>query len=167
MSTGLMLEFRSEQHNLGGQSEDDAWSRDSTHTDNSLERVWMKDPKKTLMKAIRDEEIECDVVVGAEVVPGDTVYIVWAEYSTGDSFGNDGGQYVAIAAFVNENNAKTCAYNAKNLEEKKITSYMDTDRYGLSVILDNGIDFKFHVPWIGYFENLENVHVSCMEVELE
>jgi hypothetical protein len=168
MATGLMLVFEETEHNMGGYDPSDSWSRDSWDRDNTLVKVWMKDPLKQLAKVLKDDECpECDVVVGTEVLPGDKVYIVWTEYSTGDSFGNDGGQREVVAAFVDEERAKKCALDCTNFAEKETSAYWDDSRYSLHVELDNGTTYKFHVPWLGYFERLEEVHVSEMIIEAE
>lgn len=161
MSTGLLIEFHSEQENLGGRYDDDEWSRDSTNTINTLVKVTSLDAKDSLAYSLKNGEFpECDLVVGADVGPGDKVFIVWVEYGTGDSFGSDGGNIELIAAFIDEERAKACAENCKKFEENDEASYLDDDRYTLKVELDNGQTYGVYVPWTGYFECLEQVHVT-------
>jgi hypothetical protein len=72
--------------------------------------------------------------------PGDTIYLVWAQYSTGDSFGSYGAQYELCAVFNNPDEA----------EKEK-------DR------LENTSDYS--VPWTGYFESLDSLNVESFVVQ--
>jgi hypothetical protein len=166
MATGLLIELESEYENTGGRVDDDEWSRDSSRTTNNLGEVTALDAKESLAYSLKNGDFpNCDLVVGAEVEPGDIVYIVWAEYTTGDSFGTDYGQYELIAAFVDEEKAKKCAKACKDFEENQNSTYLDSDRYSLKVELDNGQTYTVHVPWTGYFESLERVHVTTKTIK--
>lgn len=66
---------------------------------------------------------------------GQTVFLVWAKYSTGDSFGHDGGQYELLEVHTDANTAHLRAEHFS-----KVTDYS--------------------VPWTGYFEHLDYVTVD-------
>lgn len=161
MATGLLIEFHTERENLGGRRDDDEWSRDSYRTYNTLTKVTSLDAKDSLAYSLKNGEFpECDLVVGADVGVGDKVYIVWVEYTTGDSFGSDSGNIEMIGAFVDVDRANKCAQSCKDFGEDDSAGYMDLDRYSLKVELDNGQTYSVHVPWTGYFEHLDQVHVT-------
>jgi hypothetical protein len=161
MAPGLLIDVDSEQESLGGRVDDDEWSRDSSRKINRLNAVTSLDAKESLAYSLKNGDFpNCDLVVGAEVGPGDIVYIVWAEYTTGDSFGTDYGQYELIAAFVDEEKANKCAKDCENFVENQHATYLDAERYSLKIELDNGQTYSIHVPWTGYFENLERVNVT-------
>jgi hypothetical protein len=163
MATGLLLKFNSYTENLGGRTEDDDWSRDATSTTSTLEQVFALDAKESFAFTLKNGDFPaCDLVVGAEVGPGDKVFIVWVEYGTSDSFGSDGGNVEMIGAFIDEERAKKCAQDCENFNENDSSTYMDTSRYEMRVELDNGQTYNVWIPWTGYFENLERVHITPM-----
>jgi hypothetical protein len=108
---------------------DDRWDRAST--DGSVTaascRLTQKDEYNSLP-------------VDGEVNTGDKIWLVWAQYSTGDSFGSDGGQYELC---------KACKTEVEALAE--------VDR--LQGITD------YSVPWNGNFENLDFIKAEEMVVQ--
>jgi hypothetical protein len=78
--------------------------------------------------------------VSFSVKRGDIVWLVWAQYSTGDSFGSYGGQYELCGAFASEADA--------GKEAARLTSVTD-----------------YSVPWNGYFESLDFIKVEPFEVQ--
>jgi hypothetical protein len=150
MVTGLKVEMDRHYNNHGGKCEDDEWTRDSGSYDNTFCGVYsMKSPAK-LAESIKTGYIEDpDIVVGADVNVGDTVYIVWVEYGTGDSFGSDGGNVEYIAGFVDKAKAEECEAMIRKVEV-----------YSYTLTLEDGSSHDMHSPWIGYFECLEAVHIN-------
>lgn len=108
---------------------ENSWSRDSTGGSVSIRsaKLVSRDGYGVLQTAF-------------SVAPGDTVYLVWAQYSTGDSFGSDGGKYELCAVYDNAEDAAT-------------------ERERLEKVTD------FSVPWTGYFEDLDFVRVEALTVE--
>lgn len=81
------------------------------------------------------------------VKKGDTVYVVWAEWSSGDSFGFGERNHVEVMEiFRSKQKALACAETLeftkkdyKNEVEKTVPAYRG---------------------WIGYFERLDAIHVE-------
>lgn len=85
----------------------------------------------------------CTASKDLPVQPGDTVYVVVATYTTGDTFGSDGGQTQILDAFVDPDEAAELAGVAK-----------EADQYSFE---HNGQNYR--PAWIGYFEHLDDMSV--------
>jgi hypothetical protein len=107
---------------------DDEWSRDS------------HDGRTTITGATRVEKDGYDTVgfIG-DLPPSTRIFLIWAQYGTGNSFGRDGGQYELLEVCVTEE----FAYDRKKHYEA-VTDYS--------------------VPWNGYFEWLEGVHIETFVI---
>lgn len=81
----------------------------------------------------------------------DTVYIVWARYSTGSTFGSD-QDFVILDVFTDERQAHKVA-SALEKNEKK-------ESFQRRVAGKN-----YYIPWDGYFECLEDMYVTELIVE--
>lgn len=98
-----------------------------------------------------------DVVADFEVKDGDELFLVYAEYSSGDSFGHSTGNLEFIAVYKTEQKAWD-AYNV-------IDNGGSTD---LVFILESGLEYKLgYAPWDGYFENLQHFNVVKLKVDNE
>lgn len=95
-----------------------------------------------------------DIGVPFKVVEGETYYLLWASYNTGDSFSHQEGLVCFIDLFqskeVAEENAKRCT---AKLEE-----------YSVCIKLDDGREYKMHAPWEGYFESLNFIEVLPLKL---
>lgn len=78
---------------------------------------------------------------------GDTVYAVVVEYTTGDTFGRDGGQSKVLDVFTDPKEAADLAQRAEDHD-------YSTDGFGFE---HNGVDY--YTPWCGYFESLDKIEV--------
>lgn len=108
---------------------DDDWSRASTDGD------------VTILKAVlTNKEAFDSLPVPDTFEVGNKIFLVWAQYSTGDSFGSDGGQYELLAVYPTYEEAK----QSKEHYEKV------TD---------------FSVPWNGYFERLDGIYIDEFTLE--
>ncbi len=84
-----------------------------------------------------------DVTSEHDFAVGERVFVVWAEWSSGDSFGN--GDRCSVEAFgVFKTGAEATAYQ-QELESANHSG----DRW---------------LPWFGYFESLDAVHVECATI---
>lgn len=93
-----------------------------------------------------DEEFDVDY----EVNIGDTVYVLYMEYSSGDSFGRSDGNIEIIWVFK----SKELANSAKeNYNAHQGASIIDC-------ITDSGVRMSLSNPAYGYFENIENVDIK-------
>lgn len=80
-----------------------------------------------------------------EVSPGDTLYVVVVGYTSGDTFGRDGGHTAVLDAFT----------DADAAEELMEAAVENRDREYKMV--HNGVEY--YCPWVGYFENMEEINV--------
>ena len=94
-----------------------------------------------------------DLIALEEYEPGDPVYIVWAEYSQGDSFGwaNRGRTEILIAL--------------KNLEDakrvQKLAMLFKPEGYVYYFPFEFGKHTaEIYCPWLGYFEQLDEIHID-------
>lgn len=134
MTTYIKFEMDVRSWSTGGHDPEDSWSRDST------------DGEVSARSAVKVKEDGYDVLgIDADLGVGTVVYLVWAQYSTGDSFGRDGGQYILLDVYTSrdEADAKKEYYN----NVKHDGSY--------------GADFPY-LPWFGYFESLDYVSVDAL-----
>lgn len=129
----------------------------------------------TIGDAIIDEKY-ADVVACFPVEAGDVAYLVYATFSTGDSFGHDSNKYCefvdlyatekkahAAANLIEQHNAWVVSqqYNYLSRVAKKKegrAEFMDTLHVRLT--REDGTKYDFHVPWGGHFESLNGVNVQ-------
>jgi len=96
---------------------------------------------------------------------GDVAYLVWAEWSSGDSFGNancsdteafgllkEASDAFALATALREAKENT---NAKNWDDHYKFEWKSSD--GQKVV------YGF-LPWLGYFECLDNIYVETVQI---
>lgn len=91
-------------------------------------------------------------------------FLVWAEYSTGDSFGSSDRGSVEVLVL--------CSTLAKAEEfRKKLQDWTDKKRSGADSGTDwnwdfkatvEGQEFKMHIPWLGYFEHLDSINIESI-----
>lgn len=116
---------------------DDSWDRGSTATTHDFGGAFLGEKVRSW-----GEYIE---VADGEFEEGDTVHLVVAVYSTGDSFGNDDGACVEmISAHKEESNAIV----AEGLVTHATGPVDLPDGYKLT-----------YLPWKGYFESLDYVTI--------
>lgn len=116
----------------------DSWDRGNTDGSATVRGVHASDQKGRLYEN----------VPGVDANVGETVHLLYAMYSTGDSFGNDDGNFVAIAVFKNAE----AAIQASSLLE-------DGPGYMQKIMLDASTELEVYKPWVGYFESLENLAI--------
>lgn len=120
----------------------DSWDRPDTVFD--LEEVYVElAPEGAQHVGMFDEHFEVD-----GVGPGDTVHVVYAAYSTGDTFGNDDGQITFMDIFTDEAKAERLAAALREVKDYDL-SFEGTDYY---------------IPFNGYFESLEGVKVMTLVI---
>ena len=149
----IKLDINTHRENLGGQVDDDEWSRDSTSTD-----VYIGD----MFEITKGwSELESDI----DFQKDKDYYLVWATYTTGDSFGRDSGNYEIIELFDSIDKAelmsKTIEDNYKVYEKESNTFNAD---YTVELTMNNGNVVRLCCPWKGYFESLECVNITNMRL---
>lgn len=92
------------------------------------------------------------------IVVGDTVFVVYAVYSTGDSFHRGDGAYLEVISF--HKNGTLAHKNAANVKAR----LGNDDKYAMTIEFDNGKKVTRHCPWDGYFESLDYVQVDSFTV---
>lgn len=156
--TGLYVSVDRHSENLGGWDPEDRWTADSyRHTNYLSGNATLADTPNEQQYGWRSDDL---IVVGADVKAGDTVYVLWAEYSTGDTFHSEYGCYDMVAGFVSKDLAEDNARRARGHRLNRDT-YTGWD---MNITLDDGTSFNYHIPWLGYFESLESVHVNSVMV---
>lgn len=84
------------------------------------------------------------------VTVGDMVYVVYAVYSTGDSFGHDSGAYLEVLSFNRD---------GERAERNKAAAEGGHISGTLTIEFDAGGMVERGCPWDGYFESLD--YVRC------
>lgn len=93
------------------------------------------------------------------VALGDTVYAVYAVYSTGDSFSRNKGANLEVVAFYKT--AEKAHTAAAAISKRKRDREQD---FKMSVELGSGGVVKLYCQWDGYFESLDYVRVESFAV---
>lgn len=145
------IEKKTYCHNLGGWDADDEWSRDSYAEDHYI--LGIKEAKKGAYFDLPLEDGE------------GPIYLLYAIYDTGDSFGRDEGKFEAVML---HRNLEVAQRNKKLIEEhyrkyKEDYSFSD-GAFSLKLFTDSGKEFEISVPWTGYFEVLTNVEIEGVEI---
>lgn len=103
-----------------------------------------------------------DVTSQLDLKRGDPVYVVWAEWSTGDSFGHsENSESEAFAVFADSYSAEQFS---KYLQEYTVD---EKERWGepWTVYYEAPDGQKIHhskiLPWDGFFESLTEVHIDA------
>jgi hypothetical protein len=139
--TPISVQYDSWTDNLGGRCETDEWSRDNTSTS------WT-------VRGLSLGEDHHGLSLEGEVQQGDVIWLVYAVWSDGDSFGRDDG---ARIDFISVHRSELIAQ--ENVD-RLIGVGSDTG-YGHQVPLelDDHTILLYTVPWLGYFESLD--YVRC------
>lgn len=126
---------------------DDEWDHDDTSTD-----WWFKSAHLT-----KNQEDYSDAIYPGFLEAGDVVHIVWAVWSTGDSFGrSEHGQMEVISV---HKDPVVALNNRKSLE--------DCQNHGpVNIYQDDGSVYQYYVGWNEYFESLSYVQVQTAMVQL-
>ncbi len=106
-----------------------------------------------------------NVPVAFPVKPGDTVFVLWAEYSTGDSFGHETGTTDIITVFQHYETA----LKARDAIYAKVRGPEDPNwqtRSTIPLTMDGTKTvYPYYAPFMGYFERLDTLHISPATVE--
>ena len=110
---------------------------------------------------------ECyDVVSELDLPAGSVAWIVWVVWSTGDSFGWAKNSHVEVLAiFDHEWYANAFADYVRNGDYESNNSFLGGTDKPFTFQSEDGQEFKYdYIPWDGYFESLEAVHVDKVKV---
>ena len=96
-----------------------------------------------------------DITCLDDVTHGDTAYVVWCEWSHGDSFGHaDRGSAEVVAMFKDYE-------TAKKLEEAIYKGPQEKFRFDFEW---GSNKIEMYTPWVGYFEHLDDVHIERVTI---
>ncbi len=119
----------------------DSWDRPNTYTTHRVEGLRLCDK----------DGYGC-LPVDDDIKSGDTLWVLYAIYSTGDSFGHDeGGQFEWLSW-----------HRTEELAQKNLSAI---EAGASSLTLDNGKRQDFYRGWDGYFESLDSLEVKPLIVE--
>jgi hypothetical protein len=90
------------------------------------------------------------VPVDFNVAKGDVVHVVWAEWSSGDSFGNANRKEVEVLAIY-----KTAE---KAIDFVKLAKEATNDK--TTYLTESGAELTLYCGWLGYFEKLDDIHLT-------
>ena len=91
-----------------------------------------------------------DITSSLDIKEGELCFVVWAEWSSGDSFGTaHDGNAEALAIF-------TDVKSAKEFQEKVLNS----EEYSVKFTTPDGQVHNVCCPWTGYFEELTEIHIE-------
>lgn len=133
----------------------DSWDRGNTATQVTLERMTLSTPQYSF-EQINYPEAHYSVATSLcdpdePVEAGESIFVVVATYSTGDTFGRDDGNVALMLATKDETKAKAFCDNP--------TNYRNTYESG-------GRKTESMFPWDGYFEYLEALTYEHFRVYL-
>ena len=97
-----------------------------------------------------------DIAVPFDVVPNQPYYLLWADYSTGDSFGSDDNQHEWIDLYQ----TPEAAWAAQRI----LQAASNKGLYAIKYTRDCGTVIELCMPWVGYFENLNNINVETVQL---
>jgi len=168
MEQEVFVVLSSSQHETRTRDPDDRWDRGNTHTDWSIKGLAINGDEK---RTRNNYELIPTVVLSSsngdekrtrnnyELIPTDVevningaYFLVYAIYSTGDTFGSDDcGRFEPIALFTTLEKAKACQ---KACEDKDVKSFLH----------ENGEKETIYRPWLGYFEYLNDLDIEVVRV---
>lgn len=133
--TKLYVSFDSYCESTREASSDDEWDRGDSHTSKSLSYVSSTNNNW-------DESFDST----EDVQRGDTVYVVWGHWGSGDTFGHDSGAYAELFEITKD---KEKAYRLSDfLKGQSSYGAVEFER------------FPYYIPWGGYFDSFEDMHVD-------
>lgn len=113
------------------------------------------------------DEDSFEVVSELDLPSGSEAWIVWVVWSSGDSFGWAENRHVEVLAIFDHEwyaNAFFADY-VRNLHYEHNNLFMGGTDKPFIFQSEDGQEFKYdYIPWDGYFESLEAVHVDKVKV---
>lgn len=149
----LRVDRDSQVHITRQADPNERWDADDTCTNWNVERLY-------LISIDGDGDVIADFAVSA----GDLLYLVYAVYSTGNSFGSDTN---AAIDFISVHRTEEQAKAVQQVLRDKKSKYDKRGNFDWTALipLDSGVIFPYHCPWLGYFESLTDVYVKSFVVE--
>lgn len=129
-------------------NDDDDWDRGDTDTSHNI--VGFRAAPETDNKYY-------DLAVAFNPKDNVTYYVLYAVYTTGDSFGRDDGSNIEYIGFYTEDELPIANENMHKVERS-------TENRPLKLKTPDGHKtFDQLKPWAGYFEHLDYVNIASIE----
>lgn len=102
-----------------------------------------------------------DVVCDFDIPVGEDAWVVWIEWSSGDSFGWGDNAYTDVMGIFRKQD-----YDSAESLKRQIENHGADEKYNFSYKFEtpDGQKFEGHASWKGYFERLSNVHIEKVTV---
>ena len=103
-----------------------------------------------------------DVVSIHDIARGEDAWVVWVEYSSGDSFGCADRGYTDVIGIFRKADYAAAEELQRGLE---VTSKYDYNRHDYKIETSDGQVFESgFASWTGYFDSLDTVHIERVTV---
>lgn len=137
-----------------------------SHREGGSYGSWEESYSNSIQPLIVKVEKNPDVVSIHDIKPGERGFVVWAEWSTGDSFGRgDRACVEAIGLFKSYEDAEVLREYIVDRSKKYDRRGYENDGAQLHIDTPDGQTFKTGwAPWLGYFEQLDDVYIDRVEV---
>lgn len=120
---------------------------------------WSSSFTNSLSDIVRKTNEYPDIVSSLDIAPGTRALVVWAVWSTGDSFGHSSGS--GTEAFGIFTDLKSAEELQKAMEDYSSGNRKDD----IVVTTSDGQVFKLgYMPWFGYFDSLDSVRIDAVSV---
>lgn len=122
---------------------------------------WRESYENSLSDVARKGAEYPDVTSDFDIPIGEDAWVVWIEWSSGDSFGWGTNSYTEVMGIFRKQDWES----ADSLKEQ-IENYGEGKDYDFSYEFEtpDGQKFKGCASWRGYFERLENVYIQRVYV---
>ena len=127
---------------------DDRWSRASTATSWTVHGV-----------RLVEQDGHQSLPVDFPVQVGDVVHVLYAVYSTGDTFGHDDGYSLEFLSV--HKNYEVAQRNLASVEGRSRAN----SQYTMTLEFDSGGKVERHCPWDGFLESLDYVRLETFVVQ--
>lgn len=150
VTTDLYVKYTRDQYTTREAAADDEWDRGNTSSKYTLEYI-----------SLANDSAYSTVTYPGEVKVGEKLYLLYAVYSTGDSFGHDEDACIELISV--HKNLDVARFNYETIKNNTDESY------GVQIELsqDNGQTWKMSPPWNGYFESLSYLKIAGFTVRGE
>lgn len=97
-----------------------------------------------------------DITSSVDIKEGEDCFVVWAEWSSGDSFGwGERSNVEPLAIFKDSESVQVFKTYCENVED-----------YGpAKLTTPDGQTFEIFAGWVGYFERLNGIHVEQTKIK--
>lgn len=152
--TKFKIDYDEERHVTRERNPDDEWDNDD-----SVSSYYFKSAK-----IIKGDNTYYDVAIPENISPGADIFVLVANYETGDSF----CRYTAKPEFIGAFKTYDEAYDVEKqirAYEKKKEKHHDEAWPCFGEVIIHGQKCKLSFPWAGYFEHLNSFEIERLMVE--